>query len=171
MVWETPLLITAGRSPITAAHRIARVMPVRATQLTRRVRLATIRTDRLLQIRAQHTTNAARLHSGLIILAPRAAAIPRLSNAHTLRRNSVRTLRRRVLIPHPQRRVARTQHLHTPHRLLAVDRQEEAVILQVAVVEIGAVRDHTAAKPQPHIQVRIRKEARSSSGFFFIFRA
>jgi hypothetical protein len=144
-------------------------MPVRATQLTRRVRLATIPTDRLRQTRAQHTTNAARLHSALIILAPRAAAIPGLSNARTLHRNSVHTLRRRVLIPHPQRRVARTRHRHTPRRLLAVDRQEEAVTLQVAVVEIEAVQDHTAAKPQTHIQVRIRKKARSSSGFFLFF--
>jgi hypothetical protein len=128
---ETPLLIPAGRARITAAaHRppIARVMRVRATRSTRKVRLAIIRTGRRPRIKAAHTINAAQLHRVLIL--------PRLNSAAIRRRSSEATLRR----------VARTRRRHTLRRLLAAHHQEEDILRVATVVEIEADRDHTAAK-------------------------
>src|ERR1700733_5448217 len=91
---ETLLLLTAGRARIMAALRTARVTRVPATRLTHRVRLATIRTGRLRQIRVADTTNEAQLHSVPIIRARRVAGLQRRRSAHTRHRNSVPTLRR-----------------------------------------------------------------------------
>ena len=141
---------------MAAVLQTVRIMRVPAAQLTRRVRLATIRTVRLRQIRAAHTINAAQRHSVLIILALRAAAIPH--------RNSALTLRRRVLI---QRRAAHTRHRRTPHQHLAADRLA-AVIPLVAGAEVEAAQDHTAAK-WLRILVRLQnKKAHCFKRAFFI---
>ena len=164
VVLETRLPIMAGRAPIMAAAlQTVRATPVRATRLTRRVRLATIRTVRPPQIRAAHTINVAQLRSVLIILALRAAT-PRRS-VNTLRHNSAATLRRLLIL----RQVAHTRHRHTLRLHPAADRPE-ADTLQVAVAAIEAAQDRTAAKPQVRIQVRIQHEKRpaDSSGLFYL---
>jgi hypothetical protein len=122
-----------------------------------------MRTGRLLQTRAEHTISGGQLHSVLIILALRAAIprrnstlilhrrvpIPRRNSALILRRLNARTLRPRSVL---------TRHRHTLRQLLAVDRREGAAILLVAVVEVEAARDRTAAKPQQGAQVRLQNE-------------
>jgi hypothetical protein len=132
-----------------------------------------MRTGRLLQTRAEHTISGGQFHNVLTILALRAAIprrnsalilhrrvpIPRHNSALILRRLNVHTLRPRS-IP--------TRHRHTLRQLLVVDRREGAAILLVAVVEVEADQDRTAAKPQHGAQVRLQNEkARSFERAFF----
>ena len=140
---------------MAAVLQTVRIMRVRAAQLTRRVRLATIRTVRLRQIRAAHTINVAQRHSVLIILALKAAAIPH--------RNSALTLRRRVLI---QRRAAHTRHRRTPHQHLAADRLEAAFIPLVAGAEVEVAQDHTAAK---WLRILVRLQNKKAHCFKWAF--
>ena len=140
-----------------------------------------MRTGRLLQTRAEHTISGEQLHSVLIILALR-AAIPRRNSALILhrrvpipRRSSALILRRRVPIPRRNSaltlrpRSGLTRHRHTLRQLLAVDRREGADILLVAVVEVEAAQDRTAAKPQHGAQVRLQNEKARSFEPAFLF--